>query len=74
MNQKKLVYDVFFMDEKEIKVALKLVDSLETVEDAINNIAKKYTINSNEETYEFNKKMLTEFAKIMGLIKRKDVW
>ena len=74
MNQKKLVYDVFFMDEKEIKVALKSVDSLETVEDAINNIAKKYTINSNEETYEFNKKMLTEFAKIMGLIKRKDVW
>ena len=68
--QKNLFYDVFFMDEKEIKKVFELFDSIETIEDVINNISRKYTIGNNEENYNSNKKMLTEFAIKMGLISR----
>jgi len=58
------------MDEKEIKKVFELFDSIETIEDVINNISRKYTIGNNEENYNSNKKMLTEFAIKMGLISR----
>ena len=61
---------MFFMDEKEIIKALKLVDTLETAEDAIINIADKYTVEHSDESYKRNKEMLTEFAQRMGLIKK----
>jgi len=61
---------MFFMDEKKIIKALKLVDTLETAEDVIINIADKYTVEHSDESYKRNKEMLTEFAQRMGLIKK----
>ena len=61
---------MFFMDEKEIIKALKVVDTLETTEDVIINIADKYTVEHSDESYKRNKEMLTEFAQRMGLIKK----
>ena len=60
----------FFMDEKQIMEALKFVGTLETAEDAIINIANKYTVDHSDESYKRNKEMLTEFAQRMGLINK----
>ncbi len=61
------------MDEREKKEILDLLvklDCLETAEDAIINIADKYTVDHSDESYKRNKEMLTEFAQRMGLIKK----
>lgn len=62
---------MFFMDEKETLLDfLDNFDCLETAEDAIINIADKYTVDHSDESYKRNKEMLTEFAQRMGFIKK----
>lgn len=60
------------MKEEETKSILRFLDSLETVDEVIMNIADKYTVDHSNESYRYNKKMLTEFAERMGLISKKD--
>ena len=61
---------MFFMDEKDAVAVFNFLGNLETVDDAIINIADKYTVDHSDESYKRNKEMLTEFAQRMGLIKK----